>query len=182
MEAYNKLLPPAWSHATRWTSWATPSRERYAKSLEIAAKDPNIDGMLVIMTPQGMTNPTQIAEELKPYAHSLGKPVLASWMGGGSVAAGEDILNEAGLPSFYYPDTAVRAFNYMWKYADNLKGLYETPSLQSGDHGPDRDAARKIIGAVHATGPHHPHRVRVEEVAGSLWHSDDQDRDRDHSG
>jgi len=43
----------------------------------LAAKDPNIDGMLVIMTPQGMTNPTKIAEELKPYAHSLGKPVLA---------------------------------------------------------------------------------------------------------
>ena len=151
MEAYNKLLPSAWSHANPVDILGDAEPSRYAKSLEIAAKDPNIDGMLVIMTPQGMTNPTKIAEELKPYAHSLGKPVLASWMGGGSVEAGEDILNEAGLPSFYYPDTAVRAFNYMWKYADNLKGLYETPSLQSGDRGPDRDAARKIIGAVHAT-------------------------------
>jgi acetyltransferase len=103
------------------------------------------------MTPQGMTNPTRIAEELKPYAHSLGKPVLASWMGGSSVAAGEDILKEAGLPSFYYPDMACRAFNYMWKYADNLKGLYETPSLQTGDLGPDREAARSIVNKVHAT-------------------------------
>jgi acetyltransferase len=107
--------------------------------------------MLVIMTPQGMTNPTRIAEELKPYAHSLGKPVLASWMGGNSVAAGEEILNEVGLPSFYYPDTAVRAFNYMWKYADNLKGLYETPSLHIGDTGPDREAARNIIGKLSST-------------------------------
>ncbi len=68
--------------------------ERYAKSLEIAAKDPNIDGMLVILTPQDMTNPTKIAEELKPYAKGLGKPVLASWMGGDEVAAGEAILNQ----------------------------------------------------------------------------------------
>jgi acetyltransferase len=151
MEAYNKLLPASWSHANPVDILGDAEPERYAKSLEIAAKDPNIDGMLVIMTPQGMTNPTRIAEELKPYAHSLGKPVLASWMGGNSVAAGESILNEVGLPSFYFPDTAVRAFNYMWKYADNLKGLYETPSLQTGDSGPDREAARKIIGDVHAT-------------------------------
>jgi acetyltransferase len=151
MEAYNKLLPGAWSHANPVDILGDAEPERYAKSLEIAAKDPNIDGMLVIMTPQGMTNPTKIAEELKPYAHSLGKPVLASWMGGKSVAIGEDILKEAGLPTFDFPDTAVSAFNYMWKYADNLKGLYETPSLQTGTSGPDRDAARKIINQVHAT-------------------------------
>jgi acetyltransferase len=151
MDAYNKLLPASWSHANPVDILGDAEPERYAKSLEIAAKDPNIDGMLVIMTPQGMTNPTKIAEELKPYAHSLGKPVLASWMGGDSVAAGETILNEVGLPSFAFPDTAVRVFNYMWKYADNLKGLYETPSLQTGDSGVDREAARKIIGDVHTT-------------------------------
>jgi len=151
MAAYNKLLPASWSHANPVDILGDAEPERYAKSLEIAAKDPNIDGMLVIMTPQGMTNPTRIAEELKPYAHSLGKPVLASWMGGSSVAAGEDILKEAGIPSFYYPDMAVHAFNYMWKYADTLKGLYETPSLQTGDSGPDRATARSIVDKVRDT-------------------------------
>jgi len=151
MAAYNKLLPASWSHANPVDILGDAEPERYAKSLEIAAKDPNIDGMLVIMTPQGMTNPTRIAEELKPYAHSLGKPVLASWMGGSSVAAGEDILKEAGIPSFYYPDMAVRAFNYMWKYADTLKGLYETPSLQTGDSGPDRATAHSIVDKVRET-------------------------------
>jgi acetyltransferase len=148
MEAYNKLLPASWSHANPVDILGDAEPERYAKSLEIAAKDPNIDGMLIIMTPQGMTNPTQIAEELKPYAHSLCKPVLASWMGGNSVAAGDEILNEVGLPSFQFPDTAVRAFNYMWKYADNLTGLYETPSLAKGNQEPDRVTARKIIEQV----------------------------------
>ena len=151
MVAYNNLLPASWSHANPVDILGDAEPERYAKSLEIAAKDPNIDGMLVIMTPQGMTNPTRIAQELKSYAHSLGKPVLASWMGGNSVAAGEDMLKEAGLPTFHYPDTAVRAFNYMWKYADNLKGLYETPSLQTGDSGLNREAAHRIFQQVGKT-------------------------------
>ena len=151
MAAYNNLLPASWSHANPVDILGDAEPERYAKSLEIAAKDPNIDGMLVIMTPQGMTNPTRIAQELKSYTHSLGKPVLASWMGGNSVAAGEDILKEAGLPTFHYPDTAVRAFNYMWKYADNLKGLYETPSLQTGDSGVNREAAPRIFQQVGET-------------------------------
>ena len=87
MEAFNAILPAAWSHNNPVDILGDAEPERYAKSLEIAAKDPSIDGMLVIMTPQGMTNPTQIAEQLKPYAKGLGKPVLASWMGGESVAA-----------------------------------------------------------------------------------------------
>jgi acetyltransferase len=151
MEAFNALLPASWSHNNPVDILGDAEPERYSKSLEIAAKDLNIDGMLVIMTPQGMTNPTKIAENLKPYAQSLGKPVLASWMGGNSVAEGEDILNSVGLPSFYYPDTAVRAFNYMWQYADNLKGLYETPQASSVEQRADRAAVDRIIASVLAT-------------------------------
>ena len=50
-------------------------------------------------------------------------------MGGAEVAAGEQILNRAGIPTFPYPDTAARMFNYMWRYSYNLRGLYETPIL-----------------------------------------------------
>jgi len=152
MIAYNKLLPAAWSHANPVDILGDAEPERYAKSLEIAAKDSEIDGMLVIMTPQGMTNPTLIAEQLKPYAHGLGKPVLASWMGGDSVKHGEDILNQAGIPSFYYPDTAVRAFNYMWRYSYNLRGLYETPSPNAASFQPDRAHASQILSAVRSGG------------------------------
>jgi acetyltransferase len=129
MQAFDEILPPQWSHNNPVDILGDAEPERYAKSLEIAAKDPGIDGMLVILTPQDMTNPTQIAEKLKPYAKGFGKPVLASWMGGAEVAAGEQILNHAGIPTFQFPDSAVRAFNYMWRYSYNLKGLYETPTL-----------------------------------------------------
>jgi acetyltransferase len=145
MDAFDKILPGAWSHNNPVDILGDAEPERYAKSLEIAAKDPAIDGMLVVMTPQGMTDPTRIAENLKPYAHSLGKPVLASWMGGTTVSAGEEILNRAGIPTFSYPDTAARAFNYMWRYAYNLKGLYETPSRSNASVPTDSAKANAIV-------------------------------------
>jgi acetyltransferase len=129
MEAYNAVLPPTWSHNNPVDIIGDASPERYAKALEIAAKDPHSDGMLVILTPQAMTDPTRIAEQLRPLAEQKDKPVLASWMGGVDVAAGEQVLNRANIPTFPYPDTAARAFNYMWQYAYNLKGLYETPDM-----------------------------------------------------
>jgi acetyltransferase len=152
MAAYNSFLPPPWSHNNPIDILGDAEPERYAKALEIAAKDPGIDGMLVVLTPQGMTNPTQIAEQLRPYAHSTGKPVLASWMGGADVAGGEEILNRAGIPTFPFPDTAAKAFCYMWRYAYNLKGIYQTPSLRSEPgQGHDRALADSIVRKVHET-------------------------------
>ena len=154
MKAFDDFLPPHWSHNNPVDILGDAEPERYSHSLEIAAKDPSIDGMLVILTPQGMTNPTQIAEQLKPYAKSLGKPVLASWMGGAEVAAGEEILNQAGIPTFAFPDTAARMFNYMWRYSYNLRGIYETPAAHTdgGAARVDRDRAREIIETVRKSG------------------------------
>ena len=149
MAAFDEILPPQWSHNNPVDILGDAEPERYAKALEIAAKDPASDGMLVILTPQDMTDPTQIAEKLKPYAKGFGKPVLASWMGGAEVAAGEEILNQAGIPTFPFPDSAVRAFNYMWRYAYNLRGLYETPTLPQ--HADAATAARQGANASFAT-------------------------------
>ncbi|MGA2990399.1 MAG: bifunctional acetate--CoA ligase family protein/GNAT family N-acetyltransferase [Candidatus Korobacteraceae bacterium] len=151
MEEFNKILPAAWSHNNPVDILGDAEPERYAKALEIASKDPNIDGMLIVLTPQGMTNPTLIAEHLRPFAKGT-KPVLASWMGGNDVQAGIDILNQAGIPTFAFPDTATRAFNYMWKYSYNLKGIYETPELGSSDVCPDRSQAAELIQAVRKSG------------------------------
>ena len=129
VESLNALLPSHWSHGNPIDILGDAGPERYSKALEIAAKDPNSDGMLVILAPQGMTDPAHVAESLKAHANIHGKPVLASWMGGKSVAEGTAILNAANIPTFSYPDTAARAFTYMWKYSYNLRGLYETPVL-----------------------------------------------------
>ncbi len=68
-------------------------------------------------------------------------------MGGVEAAAGEEILNRAKIPTFPYPDTAARAFNYMWQYSYNLRGLYETPSMpdESASWTPDRKLVGDII-------------------------------------
>src|SRR5208283_840770 len=127
IEALNRILPLPWSHHNPIDLLGDASPDRYARALEVVAKDPNTDGVLVILTPQAMTDPTQTADKLKAHGTTAGKPVLASWMGGDEVAAGESILNRAGIPAFPYPDTAARAFNDMWRYSKSLRSLYETP-------------------------------------------------------
>jgi acetyltransferase len=132
-QALNEFLPPQWSHNNPIDLLGDADPIRYAKALEIIAKDPNSDGLLAILTPQAMTDPTQIAYQLKPFAQ-IGKPVLASWMGGGDVEAGAEILNQASIPTFPFPDTAANVFYYLWRYSYNLRGLYETPVLaDNGD-------------------------------------------------
>ncbi len=154
MEALNGFLPAAWSHNNPIDVLGDASPERYAKAVEVAAKDPHSDGLLVVLTPQSMTDPTQTAEHLKPYAKLNGKPILASWMGGADVAAGEAILNQAGIPTFPYPDTAAKAFEYMWRYGYNLQALYETPALpaDSAECTPNKAHAADIIAKARAAG------------------------------
>ena len=144
LESLNRLLPPHWSHANPVDVLGDASSDRYAKAVEIVSRDPSSDGLLVILAPQAMTDATQTAERLAPYAKLDGKPILASWMGGAQVAAGEAILNRANIPTFPYPDTAVRVFHYMWRYTYNLRGLYETPALVAST---DRDAPDRALAA-----------------------------------
>ena len=132
LAALNEFLPAHWSHGNPIDILGDADPERYQRTAEIALADPNSDGLLVVLAPQGMTNPAEVAERLKPHAHAHGKPLLASWMGGATVAAGEVILNTAGIPTFAYPDTAARIFTLMWRYAYNLRGIYETPVLAEG--------------------------------------------------
>ena len=153
LTALDQLLPRHWSHNNPIDILGDASPELYVRSVEIAAKDPNTDGVLVILAPQANTDPTRTAEQLRPLARLDGKPILASWMGGVEVAAGEAILNRSNIPTFPYPDTAVRAFNYMWRYTYNLRGLYETPALpQAPDSVRDRALAEDMIRSARASG------------------------------
>ena len=152
--ALDKVLPPHWSHGNPIDILGDADPERYAQALAIAVKDPSSDGLLVALTPQAMTDPTETARRLSAFAVTRGKPVLASWMGGKDVVAGEAILNEANIPTFGYPDTAARIFTLMWRYAYNLRGLYETPTLvaAAADAVPDRARVEQLIRDVRASG------------------------------
>lgn len=151
MDALNSALPPNWSHGNPIDILGDADPPRFVKALEITAKDANSDGLLVVTAPQGLTNPTATAELLKPYAKGLGKPILASFMGGAEVRAGEEILNRIGIPTFPFPDAAARAFNYMWRYSYNLRGLYETPVIREAED-PDRTKAGRVIQSARDAG------------------------------
>jgi acetyltransferase len=154
MDELDKFLPPVWSHNNPIDVIGDAGPELYAKTLEVAGRDPNSDGLLVILTPQAMTDATATAEKLKAFGHIEGKPVLASWMGGGEVAAGEAILNRADIPTFAYPDTAAMVFTSMFQYSENLRALYETPvpSADPADLESGRAKAEALIDSVKKTG------------------------------
>lgn len=149
----DEFLPPQWSHHNPIDILGDASCDRYAKTLEVVAPDPNSDALLVILTPQAMTDPTATAEKLTAY-NKLGKPLLTSWMGGVEIAEATELLNKAKIPTFPYPDTAVRLFNYMWRYSYNLRAIYETPLLSSDcEIGADaRATAAKILNAASQSG------------------------------
>jgi|HigsolmetaAR202D_1030399.scaffolds.fasta_scaffold02975_1 acetyl coenzyme A synthetase (ADP forming), alpha domain len=151
MEELNKLLPPQWSHNNPIDVLGDASPSRYAEACKIAAADPESDGLLVVLTPQAMTDPTQTAAQVVEALKDSKKPVLASWMGGPDVAAGVSILNRANIPTFDYPDTAAKTFSAMWQYSENLRSLYETPSLE-GDIDYDRAEVASILDEAQAQG------------------------------
>src|SRR5215467_4474588 len=152
IEALNGVLPKHWSHQNPIDIIGDAGADRYAAAMEIAARDPNTDGFLIILSPQGMTKPTEIAERLKPFAKLTGKPVLASWMGGSQIAAGQRILQDAGIPTFPFPDTAARLFHDMWRYSSNLQSLYETPAHPKDAEDINVRRAQAVIDAVRGAG------------------------------
>jgi acetyltransferase len=150
MDALNQNLPPGWSHRNPVDLLGDAGPPQYAKAVEIMSHDPNVDGLLVILTPQAMTDLTGTAEKLKSFARMDGKPILASWMGGSGVEAGKAALNAANIPTFDFPDSTARAFHYMWRYTYNLHGLYETPALteQTGPGATKRVEVGRLIDRV----------------------------------
>ncbi|MCU0567203.1 MAG: bifunctional acetate--CoA ligase family protein/GNAT family N-acetyltransferase [Oculatellaceae cyanobacterium Prado106] len=140
----NEFLPPFWSHSNPIDILGDATPERYAQSLQVAMQDPNSDGLLIILTPQSMTDPTATAQEVNTLVSAVSatmhpkKPILATWMGGADVKEGESLLNQAKIPTYPYPDAAARVFNYMWRYSYNLRGIYETPMLPPSDAEPNR--------------------------------------------
>jgi acetyltransferase len=125
--ALNSVLPEHWSRQNPVDVLGDARPDRFATALEILVKDSNVDGVLIILTPQAMTDPIGTAIRVADIAATTRAPVLAAWMGGHSVEPGRQILNQAGIPTYDSPDRAVRAFMYLVSYRHNREILYETP-------------------------------------------------------
>jgi acetyltransferase len=152
LAALNAALPPFWSHGNPIDILGDATADRYRVAVEACARDRNVQGLLVLLTPQAMTDPTETARRLVPFAHIENKPLLACWMGGAAVDEGRQILDAAGIPTFESPEAAIGAFLNMVRYRRAQELLYETPEALPMDRPPDLERVRQLIATARAAG------------------------------
>ncbi|WP_018955142.1 GNAT family N-acetyltransferase [Thioalkalivibrio sulfidiphilus] len=150
-------LPAQWSHGNPLDLLGDADAGRYREALGACLEDPRVDGILTMLTPQAMTDPNGVAEELIGAVQAqdksgLRKPVLACWMGGKQVSAARKRFSEAGLPHFPTPEASVEAFAYLTAYERNQRLLLQVPGPLSDRSPADVEGARLIIEGVLAEG------------------------------
>jgi acetyltransferase len=146
IKALNGVLPEVWSHGNPVDVIGDAPPERYRAAVDICLNDPGVDGAIVILTPQAMTNPDEVAKALIDLADHHKKPILTSWMGGKQIENARVLFNNAKMPSFRTLENAVDAFSYLSSYQKNQRLLLQTPAKTSRRHiQPDVEGARLII-------------------------------------
>ncbi|MDH4204654.1 MAG: GNAT family N-acetyltransferase, partial [Desulfobacteraceae bacterium] len=127
IEKLDEVLPSGWSRTNPVDILGDASPERYERVVNICLKDPEVNGLLIILAPQPLTRPTEVAESLAGLIKVKSYPIFVSWMGGKQMEMGRDIFNRAGIPTFDTPERAVRAFVGLYQYSKNLEMLQEIP-------------------------------------------------------
>ncbi|MEA2001047.1 MAG: GNAT family N-acetyltransferase, partial [Actinomycetota bacterium] len=142
----DEALPPTWSHRNPVDIIGDAPPERYQQAIDICLRDPEVDGVLVILTPQAMTRPLEVANAVVAAAETNRKPIITSWMGGAQVDPARAVFRQARIPTFNTPEAAIDAFHYLAAYKANQQLLLQTPAKLSLDHEePNIEAARLII-------------------------------------
>jgi len=148
MEKLGAALPTHWSHANPVDILGDASGERYGLTTRILLADENVDGILVLLSPQGMTDPLACAEAVIEAAESSRKPVLTCWLGEKRVQGARQRLMLAGIPSFTNPEAGVDAFGFLAAYRRNQNALLQAPPPLSRKKAPDVAGARLLIERV----------------------------------
>ena len=138
-------IMPHWSRSNPVDIQGDATPERYLQAVRLAMKAPEISGLVIILSPQALTDPTGVARALAPEVQGQARPVFAVWMGGDEVAAGVKILNDANIPTVETPEQAVDSFMEMYFYSRHLRLLQETPPQMSQDLKVNTRTARTFI-------------------------------------
>jgi len=149
MDKLNEVLPPFWSHGNPVDVIGDAPPERFAKATEIVLQDDKVDAVLVILTPQAMTEPTKTAEAIARISEHHSKPILAAWMGGKTMQDGKKVFLNKGIAVYQTPEDAIRAFMTLAHYANNLNILFETPRDIPVSFEMDRKKVRKEFSSEH---------------------------------
>ncbi len=122
--------------------------DRYENALAAVIRDEGVDGALVILTPQSMTNALGTAEAIARIARRSHKPILCCFMGIIDVSAGVKFLQEKGIPVFRFPENAAKAFGAIYRYSRWMNRQILAPfKLEQ-----DQDKAARIIAERLAVG------------------------------
>jgi len=146
----NEHLSPNWSKGNPVDVLGDAGPLQYEKAVELCANDKNVDGVLVILTPQSMTDPSGVAHEVASIGRKCRKTVLASWMGSEDIREGQEILESNKIPVYQTPEDAIKCFMLMYNYSRNLEILHETPSHIPSEFIPQKTESRKLIEDVFA--------------------------------
>lgn len=159
IETLIKALPENWSQGNPVDLMGDADSARYRAALLACLADPGVDGVLVILTPQAMTPPLEVAKVVGEYAKSTDKPLLACWMGGQQIAKSWRFFAEHQIPAFRAPDPAVEMFAHVSAFHRNQKMLLHTPGPLSDYPAPDIAGAQMVIEAALAE-----HRTTLSEM------------------
>lgn len=96
--------------------------DRYERALELLVADSEVDSIMVVLTPQSMTEIEKTAQAITAQAERTNKPIIASFMGGKDVVPGLDILQRGGVPAAPYPQPMVQALAARAKFASDQDG------------------------------------------------------------
>ncbi len=141
----NGFLPPNWSKSNPIDILEDAESQRYVKTIEVTLKDPAADGAVVIYTPQGLASPTKAAKAIVEQAKKGNKPILTALIGNDEVAKARQLLYESKIPTYEFPEEAVKTYLCMYQYARNLEMLYETPEELPIDMGPSKNHLKIFI-------------------------------------
>lgn len=121
LDVLDGVLSPHWSRANPMDILGDAGAEAFRMALRAAIDDPAFDGVLAMLTPQAMTDPSAVAETLLVEARTNpdAKPILGCWMGETSVAAARRKLGQGGIPQFTTPERAVEAFSFLAEHQNN---------------------------------------------------------------
>lgn len=144
----NAVLPPTWSHANPIDIVGDATPERYRDAILAGTQDPEVDGILVMLTPQAMTQPEEVAKAVIAASETCTKPIVGCWMGEQQTYPARKMLTEAGIPAFRMPETAVDLFSHLSTYYRNQKLLLQTPEPISRQAKTATEGAKMLIEAV----------------------------------
>jgi len=137
-------LPDAASAANPVDVLGDARADRFRFALEAAASDPNVNGLLVVLTPQAMTEIEATAQAVGELANKIDKPVLACFMGEAKMQAGINILEQYDVPNYPFPERAALAFKAMSQYRE----IRARPEAEFAQFDVDREATREVIEKV----------------------------------